>query len=381
MLFSWGRKQRRDKRGAAPPKRAGSAVDIRVVGVGGGGGNALRRMMRARSEGVKYLALNTDIQALAQFREIPTFAIGPETTGGMGSGGRPEIGRKAMRESQAQVSRLLDGADMVFIAAGMGGGTGTGAASLVADAARKAGALAVGVATLPFGFEGPRRRENAELGLRQLRQKVDTLITVENDRLLAALDGKVKLERAFRLADEALRQGVQGISDIVTVNGMINVDFADVKSIMEGGGAAFMAAGTGEGRDAAADAAKSALSNPLFDAPLEGASGILFNVAGGPGLTLGQVNEVSEIIQRSASPNANVIFGVVQDKRMKNSVSVTLIATGIDNAAPRPAPAAVEPEPLVEIGALPSAPHPQPAAAAVSRASVNGHSQKEMALT
>ena len=383
MLFSWGRKRGRRKRrgdGGGAPKRAGSAVDIRVVGVGGGGGNALRRMMRARNEGVKYLALNTDIQALAQFREIPTFAIGPETTGGMGSGGRPEIGRKAMRESQAQVSRLLEGADMVFIAAGMGGGTGTGAASLVADAARKAGALAVGVATLPFGFEGPRRRENAELGLRQLRQKTDTLITVENDRLLAALDGKVRLERAFRLADEALRQGVQGISDIVTVNGMINVDFADVKSIMEGGGPAFMAAGTGEGRNAAVDAAKSALSNPLFDAPLEGASGVLFNVAGGPGLTLGQVNEVSEIIRRAASPDANVIFGVVQDKRMKKSVSVTLIATGIDRPPPGAAPSPSEPERLVEIGALPSA-HPQPATAAISRASVNGHSQKEMALT
>ena len=380
MFFSRGRKRGGKKRAAAPPKRAGSAVDIRVVGVGGGGGNALRRMARAGNESVKYLALNTDIQALAQFEKIPTFAIGPETTGGMGAGGRPEIGRKAMRESQAQVSRLMEGADMVFIAAGMGGGTGTGAAALAADIARKRGALAIGVVTLPFGFEGPRRRENADLGLRQLRQKVDTLIIVENDRLLAALDGKVKLERAFRLADEALRQGVQGISDIVTVNGMINVDFADVKSVMEGGGPAFMAAGTGEGRNAAVDAAKSALSNPLFDAPLEGASGVLFNVAGGPGLTLGQVHEVSEIIQSAASPNANVIFGVVQDKRMKKRVSVTLIATGIDRQ-PRPEPES-EPETLVEIGALPSAAHPTPpVAAAVSRASVNGHSQKEMALT
>ena len=371
MFFAWRR-----KRAANPPKRAGAVVDIRVVGVGGGGGNAVRRMMRARSEGVKYLALNTDIQALAQFREIPTFAIGPETTGGMGSGGRPEIGRKAMRESQAQVARLIEGADMVFIAAGMGGGTGTGAAAQVAEIARKSGALAVGVATLPFGFEGPARRENAESGLRRLRQKADTLITVDNNRLLAALDGKVKLERAFRLADEALRQGVQGISDLVTVNGMINVDFADVKSIMEGGGAAFMAMGRGEGRDAATDAAKSALSNPLFDAPLEGASGVLFNVVGGQDLTLGQVHEVSEVIRRAANPSANVIFGVVQDRRAKKSVSVTLIATGID----RPPRAEPEPETLVEIDARAPAP-PPPAAAAASRAAVNGHNQKKLALT
>ena len=370
MFFPWR------KRATSAPKRT-STVDIRVVGVGGGGGNAIRRMTRAKLEGVRYLALNTDIQALAQFREIPSFAIGPEATGGMGSGGRPEIGRKAMRESQAQVARLMDGADMVFIAAGMGGGTGTGAAALVADLARKRGALVVGVATLPFGFEGPARRENAELGLRQLRQKADTLITVENDRLLAALDGKVELERAFRLADEALRQGVQGISDIVTVNGMINVDFADVKAVMEGGGPAFMAVGEGRGRDAATDAAKSALANPLFDAPLEGASGVLFNVTGGPDLALGQVHEVSEVIRRAANPDANVIFGVVQDRRMKKSVSVTLIATGIDRQRrPRPAD---EPERLAEIGPMPSA-HPQPAAA-ISRASVNGHSQKEMALT
>ena len=373
MFFPWR------KRAAPAARRAASAVDIRVVGVGGGGGNAVRRMMRAKPEGVRYLALNTDVQALAQFREIPTFAIGPETTGGMGSGGRPEVGRKAMRESQAQVSRLVDGADMVFVAAGMGGGTGTGAAALVADAARKRGALTVGVATLPFGFEGPARRENAELGLRQLRQKADTLITVENDRLLAALDGEVELDRAFRLADDALRQGVQGISDIVTVNGMINVDFADVKAVMEGGGPAFMAVGGGEGRDAATKAAKSALSNPLFDAPLEGASGVLFNVTGGPGLTLGQVHEMSEIIRRAASPGANVIFGVVQDKRMKKSVSVTLIATGIDRQ-PRPAPSD-EPERLVEI-AVGHHPHPPPAPApATARASVNGHRQKKMAMS
>ncbi len=366
MFFRWR------KRASTPsgPSVSSPAVDIRVVGVGGGGGNAVRRMIESCLSGVEYLVLNTDIQALRDFRRTRTFAIGPDTTGGMGSGGRPEVGRKAMRESQPQVSRLMEGADMVFVAAGLGGGTGTGAASMVADIARKQGALTVGVVTLPFGFEGPGRRSSAELGLRQLRQKVDTLIVVENDRLLSALDGKVELARAFRLADEVLRQGVQGVSDIVTVNGMINVDFADVKSIMAGGGPAFMAVGRGEGRDAAADAARSALANPLFDAPLEGASGVLFNVTGGPDLTLGQVREVAEVIESSASPDANIIFGVVQDRRMKKSVSVTLVGTGIDRS--RPAQRTGEVERLVEIGPVPATPSIESLEALPQKA-VNGH--------
>ena len=339
MLFKWlkSKSTQANRRGdvpidAAPDAAADAAsgVSIRVVGVGGGGGNAVRRMADGKPQGVRYLALNTDVQALRALERIHTFAIGPNATGGAGSGGRPEIGRKAMRESQGEVAILLQGADMVFIAAGMGGGTGTGAAALVADIARKQGALTVGVATLPFGFEGALRRERAEHGLRQLKQKVDTLIVIENDRLLPALDGRVELEEAFRLADEVLRQGVQGISDIVTVGGMINVDFADVKAVMEGGGATFMAIGHGQGRDAAAQAARSALANPLFDAPLEGASGILFNVTGGADLTLGQVHEVAEIVNEAADTNANVIFGVVQDKRMRGKVSVTLVGTGIE---------------------------------------------------
>ena len=304
-------------------------IGIRVVGVGGGGGNAVRRMVRGNMAGVQYLILNTDIQALRGFDRVPTFAIGPKATGGMGSGGQPAVGRKAMRESQKDVAKLLEGADMVFVAVGMGGGTGTGAASLVADQARKAGALTVGVATLPFGFEGPRRRENAEEGLKTFRQKVDTLIVVENDRLLPALDGKIELERAFKLADEVLHQGVRGISDIITMNGMINVDFADVKAIMSDGGSAFMAMGSGHGRDAAAQAAQSALSNPLFDMPLEGAKGILLNIMGGPDLSLGEVHQVAEIIKDAASADANVIFGVVQDRQMKKRVSLTLVGTGV----------------------------------------------------
>ena len=321
-------------------------VGIRVVGVGGGGGNAVRRMVRGNMAGVRYLVLNTDIQALRGFDSVPTFAIGPNTTGGMGSGGQPAVGRKAMRESQKDVSKLLEGADMVFVAVGMGGGTGTGAASLVADLARKAGALTVGVATLPFGFEGPRRRENAEAGLNTFRQKVDTLIVVENDRLLPSLNGNIELERAFELADVALHQGVRGISDIVTMNGMINVDFADVKAVMSDGGAAFMAMGTGQGRDAAAQAAQAALSNPLFDMPLDGAKGILLNIMGGPDLTLGEVHQVAEIIKDAANADANVIFGVVQDKAMKRKVSLTLVGTGIQSPGTRRAPEVGEDAPV-----------------------------------
>ena len=342
-------------------------VGIRVVGVGGGGGNAVRRMADAGLRGVDFLILNTDIQALRAFRTIPTFAIGPAATNGMGSGGRPDIGRRAMRESRAQVSSLLQDSDMVFIAAGLGGGTGTGAASLVADMARKKGALTVGVVTLPFGFEGPRRREYAEDGLTKLRQKVDTLIVVENDRLLPSLNGKIEIEQAFRIADETLRQGVQGVSDIVTVNGLINVDFADVKAVMTRGGDAFMALGVGEGRDAATQAASSALENPLFDAPLDGATGVLFNVMGGPDLTLGQVHEVADIIKDAASPDANVVFGVVQDKRMRRTVHVTLVGTGVNRAT--------EPNPVAEIVA-PSL----PARTLVPTPSVNGRLQTSMSL-
>ena len=332
MHFKWRSRSSRDRLPQHPDPA--TDVSIRVVGVGGGGGNAVRRMAESGLNGVRYLVVNTDIQALRELPRIQTFAIGPNTTGGAGSGGRPEIGRKAMRESQAQVGTLLNGADLVFVAAGMGGGTGTGAASLVADIARRQGALTVGVVTRPFGFEGTPRRMNADQGIRQLKQKVDTLIVVDNDRLLVALDERIELNRAFRLADEVLCQGVQGISDIVTVSGMINVDFADVKTVIAGGGKAFMAIGLGEGRGAAKLAAKAALANPLFDSPLEGARGVLFNVTGGPDLSLGQVHEVAEIVNHAAHPSANVIFGVVQDRRMKGRVSVTLVGTGTEPPEP-----------------------------------------------
>ena len=317
-------------------------IKVKIVGVGGGGGNAVARMRDKGIRQVETLALNTDVQALAGLRGIPSYAIGPQTVNGMGSGGKPEIGRKAVKESQAHIAELLDDADMVFITAGMGGGTGTGASSTVADIARKKGALTVGIVTLPFSFEGSNRRAVAMRGLHSLRQKVDTLIAVENDRLLPSLNGNVSLQSAFEAADEVLRQGVSGISEIITVPGMINVDFADVRSIMSGAGAAFMAHGEAKGKWAAIEAAHSALANPLFNAPMHGASGVLLNISGGKDLTLGQVHEVAEIIRKAAKSDANVIFGVVQDARMRRRVSITLVATGIGSAAPR------EPQPFRE---------------------------------
>ena len=304
-------------------------IRVKVIGVGGAGGNAVSRMVGDGLTQVDSLILNTDVQALAGVRSVPSLAIGPQTVKGMGSGGRPEVGKKAVRESRDDIAELLDGSDMVFITAGMGGGTGTGASATVAEIARKRGALTVGVVTLPFSFEGSRRREVAEQGLRSLRAKVDTLIVVENDRLLPSLKGKVTLQRAFEAADDVLRQGVKGISDIITVPGLINVDFADVRSVMDNGGAAFMAYGEGKGKWAAIEATRAALANPLFNAPLEGATGILFNVTGGNDLTLGQVHEVAEIIRKAAKSDANVIFGVVQERQMKKRVGITLIGTGI----------------------------------------------------
>ena len=304
-------------------------IKVKVVGVGGAGGNAVFRMAKVGLQGVDLLGINTDVQALTQMKGVHTFAIGPQTTGGLGSGGQPEVGRKAVKESQSQVAKLLEGSDMVFITAGMGGGTGTGAASIVADIAKKQGALTVGVVSLPFSFEGPQRRRIGTDGLRQLQAKVDTIITVDNDMLLPSLNGSFSLDKAFHVADEVLRQGVQGISDIIMVPGLINVDFADVRSVMSNRGPSFMAVGEGKGKWAAIEAAHMALSNPLFGARLQGAADILFNVSGGNDLTLGQVHEVSEIIRKAGGDDSNVIFGVVQHRKMRNRVSITLVATGL----------------------------------------------------
>ena len=309
-----------------------SQPSIRVVGVGGAGGNAIARMVKSKLRSVEYLALNTDAQAVRRVRKVPAIVIGPNVAQGMGSGGHPEVGRKSIRESSDQVSDAIAGSDMVFVTAGMGGGTGTGAASTVAEIARRSGALTVGIVTMPFSFEGPTRRAVAEEGLRMLANKVDTLIVVENDRLLPALQGTMQLDKAFRLADEVLRQGVQGVSDVITIPGLINVDFADVRSVMSNGGPSFMAVGDGKGPRAAMDAAQAAVANPLFDAPLEGATGILLNVRGGKDLTLGQVHEVAAAIRKAGNPRANVMFGVVQERWMRRRVQITLVATGLTPA-------------------------------------------------
>lgn len=325
---------------ASDPERTYGSIEgevrVKVVGVGGAGGNAVHRMAGAGLRGVEFLAVNTDVQALRRVKGVPTFGIGPETTGGMGSGGNPDLGRRATRESHDQIGQLLEGADMVFVTAGMGGGTGTGSAPLVADIARRQGALTVGVVTRPFSFEGDSRMTIADRGLKQLRQKVDTLITIENDRLISSLDGEISLDQGFRVADEVLRQGVQGISEIITVPGVINVDFADVRSIMTNRGASFMALGEGSGKTAAEDAVEHALANPLFTGPIEGAKGILFNVRGGHDLTIGQVHQVARIIEGASRTQAHVIFGVVQDPRWRGRVRVTLVATGIPTAVPAP---------------------------------------------
>ena len=347
-----------------------AGIRVKVVGVGGAGGNAVSRMVGDGLTQVDSLILNTDVQALAGVGDIPSLAIGPQTVKGMGSGGRPEVGKRAVRESRNDIAEMLDGSDMVFITAGMGGGTGTGASATVADIARKKGALTVGVVTLPFSFEGSRRREVAEQGLRSLKAKVDTLIVVENDRLLPSLKGKVTLHRAFEAADDVLRQGVKGISNIITVPGMINVDFADVRSVMDSGGSAFMAYGEGKGKWAAIEATRAALANPLFSAPLEGATGILFNVTGGNDLTLGQVHEVAEIIRKAAKSDANVIFGVVQERQMKKRVGITLIGTGIgDNTQPD---STEESESAVSLSDA-------DLSRLISTPSVNGHSPTELA--
>ena len=339
-------------------------VRVKVVGVGGAGCNAVVRMAEGGTSGLDLLAVNTDMQALRAIDSAATFAIGPTVTGGMGSGGLPEVGRKAVRENQDQIHQLFAGVDMVFLTAGMGGGTGTGAAPIIADMARKQGVLTVGVVTTPFSFEGDRRREIAEQGVRALRQKVDTLITIDNDRLLAALDGRVSLEAAFHTADAVLRDGVRGIWDLIAVPGLINVDFADVRSVMHRGGSAFMAMGSGRGASAAHDAVREALATPLFDSPLAGCSGVIMNVRGGKGMSLEQVEDAAGLIRHAGGPQTQVIFGVVSDPKMKDRVSVTLVATGVGEGSLEE-----------EVVASPVLTHPEDTHMVNGSATLNGHAE------
>ncbi|MDZ4229829.1 MAG: cell division protein FtsZ [Candidatus Veblenbacteria bacterium] len=301
---------------------------IKVVGVGGSGGAAINRMISFKFRGVEFVAINTDAQALQHSRAGVKLHIGTATTRGLGAGMDPELGRKSAEESRDEVKEVLKGADMVFLTCGLGGGTGTGAGPLVAELAREAGALTIAVVTKPFSFEGAQRKAVAEQGLDELADKVDTIITIPNDRLLQLIDKKTSLLEAFSIVDDVLRQGVQGIAELVTVPGLINVDFADVKAIMSGAGSALMGIGTASGENRAAEAAKAAIDSPLLELGIDGARGILFTITGGPDLTMYEVNEAARIITASADPNAKIIFGAVIDEAMKDELKVTVIATG-----------------------------------------------------
>jgi len=310
-------------------------AQIKVLGIGGGGSNAVNRMIEAGIRGVEFVAINTDAQAL-MLSDAPTrIRIGDKLTKGLGSGGDPEIGRKASEESSDDIYEVLQDADMVFLTAGMGGGTGTGAAPTIAEVAREAGALTIGVVTRPFAFEGTLRQRTALQGIEQLKEHVDTLIVIPNDRLLEVADQHASLHDAFCLADDVLRQGIQGISELITVPGLINLDFADVRSIMSEGGAALMAVGRGKGEDRAIKASQAAISSALLDVTIDGARGILFNVRGGPDLSLFEVNEAAEIIRQTAHPDVNVIFGAVIDEQMQDEIQITVIATGFESSVPR----------------------------------------------
>ncbi|MBA4419919.1 MAG: cell division protein FtsZ [Anaerolinea sp.] len=309
-----------------------SYARIKVVGVGGGGCNAVNRMIQEGMKGIEFVSVNTDAQALAMSTAPSRVRIGDKTTRGLGSGGIPEVGRKAAEESAEELYEVLKGSDMVFITAGMGGGSGTGAAPVIAQIAKECGALTIGVVTRPFTFEGSRRSQNAESGTNRLKEFADTLIVIPNDRLLSIVDKRANLNDAFRKADDVLRQGIQGISELITVPGLINLDFADVRTIMSEGGAALMAVGSAAGEDRARIAAEQAIASELLDITINGARGILFNVTGGPNLTLFEVNQAAAIIRETAHPDVNLIFGAVIDPEMKDELRITVIATGFERA-------------------------------------------------
>lgn len=301
---------------------------IKVVGVGGGGCNAVSRMFRERIQGVEYVAVNTDAQALMRSDVPLRIRMGERLTRGLGVGGDPEKGRESADESREEVLEALTGSDMVFVAAGMGGGTGTGAAPVVAEIAREVDALTIGVVTKPFGFEGSKRRKLAEEGIARLKDKVDTLIIIPNDRLFAVCDEKVTMENAFKLADDVLRQGVQSIAELVTVPGEVNLDFADIRSVMSNAGPAWMAIGHGVGEHKAVDAARQAVTSSLLDVSIDGARGILFNITGGADISLNEVQEAADVIRSAADPDAGIFFGMVTDLKMEDEVKITIIATG-----------------------------------------------------
>lgn len=317
------------------PDKKSSELDnfatIRVVGVGGSGGSAVTRMINSKLKGVDFVSINTDSQALAHNEAPIKIQIGKDTTRGLGSGADPEIGRKAIEENKEEVYEALKGSDMVFVTCGMGGGTGTGAAPFVAEIAKELGALTVGVVTKPFSFEGQRRKRIAETGISEMKERVDTLITIPNDRLLQVIDKKTSLFDAFGVVDDVLRQGVQGIADLITLHGIINVDFADVKTIMADAGSALMGIGHGSGDNRAIEAARAAIDSPLLELSIDGAKGILFNITGGPDLGMYEIDEAAKAITEAADADANIIFGAIIDEAMQGEVKITVIATGFES--------------------------------------------------
>ena len=347
-----------------------TSARIKVIGVGGGGNSAVNRMIEAKLPGVEFVAINTDAQALLHSNAKSKIHIGRETTRGLGAGADPEVGRKAAEESEKEIYEAVKGADMVFITLGEGGGTGTGGAPFVAAAAREAGALVVAIVTKPFTFEGERRRRSADTGIRELKDNVDTLITIPNDRLLQMIDRKTSLVDAFGIVDEVLQQGVQGISSLITVHGMINLDFADVKAIMAQAGSALMGIGRSRGDNRAVEAARQAIDSPLLETSIEGARGVLFNITGGRTMTMHEIDEAAKTITDAVDPEANIIFGAVLDETLEDDLQITVVATGFDEArhSEREAarevhvrkPPVVEPEPLPVLTIPTPEPEPEP---------------------
>ena len=319
---------------------------IKVIGVGGSGNNAVNRMIESGIKAVEFIAINTDRQALQFSRASSKIQIGEKLTRGLGAGANPEIGGQAAEESKAEIAEALRGADMVFVTAGMGGGTGTGAAPIVAAAAKELGILTIGVVTKPFTFEGKKRLTQAEKGIAALKEKVDTLVVIPNDKLLQIIDRRTSIVEAFKMADDVLRQGVQGISDLISVPGLINLDFADVKTVMLDTGMAHMGVGRASGENRAEDAAKEAVQSPLLETSIDGAKGVIINITGGNDLGLQEANTAAELIQRNVDPEANIIFGVVTDESLGDEMTITVIATGFEKE-PRISPAVTNVESLV----------------------------------
>ncbi len=313
-----------------------SAAKIRVIGVGGGGNNAVNRMIDAQLQGVRFVAINTDKQDLDASKADLKVQIGEGVTRGLGAGSRPEIGEQSAIESKEKLKEFIEGADMLFITAGMGGGTGTGAAPIIAEIARELNILTVGVVTKPFSFEGPKRRKNADLGIERLKESVDTLLAIPNDKLLEIVAPNTPIVEAFKVADDVLRQGVQGISDLIAIDGMINLDFADVQSIMKGSGVAHMGSGMASGEKRGIDAARQAIESPLLETTIKGANGVLINVTGSSALGIHEVQEAVALITDQSGKDADVIFGVVTDESMGDNFKITVIATGFENGQPQP---------------------------------------------